>query len=152
MSAQPPYAVSSSFIVLAPLFIGAGNYLLMSRLCLRVLPSNIIHIYRIPVARLTRIFVICDIVSFLVQVSGSGIASSGNWTGSTVTIGTDVLIVGLATQVITLAFFLGIVRKFHALTKRAGVRGNAGQGWKTVLRTVYISSMLISVSCGSDAE
>jgi hypothetical protein len=143
---QPPYAVSNSFIVLAPLFIGAGNYLLITRLCRRVLPTHITHIHRIPVGRLTRIFVICDIISFLIQVSGSGIASSGNWQGSTVKIGTDVLIVGLATQVVTFAFFVGIVGRFHHLTRQGEVKDDAGRGWRLVLKAVYISSALIIVS------
>ena len=65
-------------------------------------------------------------------------------------IGTDVLIVGLATQVLTFAFFLGIVGRFHILTRgRDGVRSDAGEGWKRVLCAVYISSTLIivSISC-----
>ena len=65
-------------------------------------------------------------------------------------IGTDVLIVGLATQVLTFAFFLGIVGRFHILARgRDGVRSDAGEGWKRVLRAVYISSTLIivSISC-----
>jgi len=142
---KPPYAVQSSFIVLAPLFVGAGNYLLISRLCLKVLPSSYTHIYRLPVARLTRIFVICDIVSFLIQVSGSGIASANSWEGDTVDIGTNVLIVGLATQVATFAFFMAIVGRFHQLT-RSGVRDGCGDGWRQVLMAVYISSVLIIVS------
>lgn len=145
-SLKPPYAVSNSFIVLAPLFVGAGCYLLISRLCLRVLPSRIAYIYRIPVARLTRIFIICDIISFLIQVSGSGIASSNNWEGDIVHIGTNVLIVGLATQVVTFIFFVAIVIRFHRLARtRGGVREDAGNGWRPLLHAVYISSALIIV-------
>jgi hypothetical protein len=148
---QPPYAVSSSLIILAPLFIGAGNYLLLSHLCLGVLPSSKTHIFHIQTAHLTRIFVTCDILTFLIQASGSGIASSGNWKGNTVKIGTDVLIVGLAVQVATFALFMGIVGKFHALTG-SEVREEAGGGWRKVLMAVYISSGLIIVSLLRDRE
>ncbi|CZR62608.1 related to Rtm1p [Phialocephala subalpina] len=145
LSSIPPYAVQSSFIIIAPLFIGAGNYLLISRLCLKVLPSEITHIHRIPVRILTRIFVLCDIVSFLIQVSGTGIASSQNWDGQTLKIGEDILIAGLAIQVATFGFFLAIVGRFHLLTRAGGVRNDAGEGWRLVLKAVYISSILIII-------
>lgn len=84
-----PYAVSSSLIVLAPLFIAAGNYLLLTRLCNRVLPLRITHIYRLPLRNLTKIFVTSDIVTLIVQVSGTSIASSNDWEGDMV--GTSLL-------------------------------------------------------------
>lgn len=61
-------------------------------------------------------------------------------------IGTDVLIVGLATQVVTFAFFLGIVGRLHSLTRRGEFRVDAGEGWRMILQAVYISSTLIIVS------
>ena len=143
---QPPYTIQSSFIILAPLFIGAGNYLLISRLCIKVLPPSITHIHRIPVRNLTRIFITYDIFSFLVQVSGSGIASSLSWQGNTLYTGTDVLVTGLATQIITFAFFLTIIGRFHQITRNRGVRSNTGKGWRNVLYIVYISSALIIIS------
>ncbi|KAF4629230.1 hypothetical protein G7Y89_g8919 [Cudoniella acicularis] len=142
----PPYAIQSAFIIIAPLFLGAGNYLLISRLALRVLPTSIKYIFRIPVAKLTRIFVIFDVVTFLVQVSGSAISSAGNWEGNTAAIGTNVLIAGLAIQLATFAFFVAIVGRFHFLTKLpGGVRDGAGEGWTRVLTAVYISSSLIII-------
>lgn len=145
---QSPYAVSSSFIIIAPLFVGAGNYLLISRLALRVLPTSIKRIYRIPVGKLTRIFVVCDVVTLLIQASGSGIASSGNWKGKMADVGNNVLIVGLAIQLATFTFFVVIVSKFHFLTRKEGnVSDEAGHAWKKVLFAVYISSTLIIVCC-----
>lgn len=61
-------------------------------------------------------------------------------------IGTNVLIVGLATQVVTFAFFVGIVGRFHQLTREGDVRVDAGRGWRWVLKAVYVSSALIIVS------
>jgi hypothetical protein len=115
-------------------------------MCLRILPVDMTHICRIRTTHLTRIFVICDIVTFLVQVSGSGIASSGNWEGEVVDIGTNVLIAGLAIQVLTFAFFIAIVFRFHQLTKTVELREGAGDGLKPVLKAIYISSALIIVS------
>ena len=61
-------------------------------------------------------------------------------------IGTDVLIVGLATQVVTFLFFVSIVGRFHQLTRAGEVRVDEGNGWRLVLKAVYISSALIIVS------
>lgn len=142
-----PYATSASLIVLAPLFVGAGDYLLISRLCLRVLPAHHTHIFRIPVRKLTLIFVLCDILTLLVQCSGTSIAASNDWVGETVQIGENVLIAGLAMQLATFSFFLAIVAKFHMLTLGGeGVSDTAGDGWKRVLMAVYISSSMIIVS------
>jgi len=90
--------------------------------------------------------VICDIISFLVQVAGSGIASSNNWKGGVVEAGTNVLIVGLAIQLVTFIFFMAIMRRFHQVTKKGEMREHIGEGWKKILVAVYISSMLIIVS------
>ncbi|KAH6716695.1 RTA1 like protein-domain-containing protein [Leptodontidium sp. MPI-SDFR-AT-0119] len=140
----PPYAVSSSLIVLAPLFIAAGNYLLLTRLCTRVLPSSITHIYHLPLRNLTKIFVTSDIFTFLVQVSGSGIAASNNWEGDLVKIGEDVLIAGLAVQVFSLIVFLTVLSQFQRLAGK-GQKECAGREWRVVVRAVWISCLLILV-------
>lgn len=62
------------------------------------------------------------------------------------TVGTNVLIMGLATQVATFAFFMAIVRRFHLITREGAVKPEAGDGWGRVLKAVYISSVLIIVS------
>jgi hypothetical protein len=137
--------VQSSLIIIAPIFIGAGDYLLVSRLCLAVLPSHQTRIYGMSTRKLTRIFISCDIVSFLIQVSGSGIASSDNWEGNMATVGQDTLIVGLATQLATFLFFMAILRRFHQLANTER-RANPPKGWRKVLLAVYVSSVLIIVS------
>ncbi|KFY03682.1 hypothetical protein O988_01308 [Pseudogymnoascus sp. VKM F-3808] len=142
----PPYAVQSSLVIIAPIFIGAGDYMLVSRLCLAVLPSHLIRIYGFSTRKLTRIFISADIISFLIQVSGSGIASSGNWEGSNATLGQNVLIAGLATQLLTFLFFVGILRRFHQLANTEG-REDAPRGWRKVLHAVYATSALVIVRC-----
>ena len=131
--------------VLAPIFIAAGNYLLISRLILAVLPPSNHRILKIPGRRLTPIFVVCDIIAFLIQGSGSGIASSDNWTGPNEKIGRYVLIGGLAFQLVAFGLFLCVFRRSHVLANRKAIQ-NAPQGWRKVVRAVYISSGLIMVS------
>ncbi|KAF2491019.1 RTA1 like protein [Lophium mytilinum] len=156
----PPFAASSTLIILAPIFVAAGNYLLIGRLIRVVLPppsasatatastSSAKRIFGLRAQHITRIFVGCDVLSCLIQASGSGIASSGNWTGNSAKVGTDVLIAGLSTQVGTFVWFLAIVWRFSVLTKRGGlVVDGAPEGWLKVLWAIYASSALILVRC-----
>ncbi|KAI8686149.1 hypothetical protein NCS55_00289400 [Fusarium keratoplasticum] len=141
-----PFVNTLTFTVLAPVFIAAGNYLLISRLILAVLPPSRHRILKIPGRRLTPIFVACDIVAFLVQGSGSGIASSDNWQGQMEKIGRNVLIGGLAFQLVAFSLFLCVFRRFHVLANRMAVDG-APKGWQKVVLAVYVSSSLIMVRC-----
>lgn len=141
---QPPYAVSSTLIIIAPVFVAAGNYLLIGRLITAVLPSTHHRIFFIPAHLITRVFVACDILSLLIQASGSGIASSGNWEGDEAKTGTNVLIGGLVLQVATFAWFLSIVVRFWVVTKH-GVKEGAPKGWRVVGYAIWVSSVLILV-------
>ncbi len=146
---QPPFVMTLTFTVLAPVLIAAGNYLLISRLIRAVLPPARHRVLGVPGRRLTPIFVACDVVAFLVQGNGSGIASSDNWTGSTERIGRYVLIGGLAFQLVSFGLFLCVFRRFHVLANRETVP-DAPQGWRHVVRAVYVSSALIMVRRLSD--
>jgi hypothetical protein len=95
---------------------------------------------------ITRVFVVFDIISFLVQCSGSGVASSVEWVGSTAQVGVYILIGGLCLQAVAFGFFLGILGRFHYLAKRKGVVAeDAPVGWEKVVVAVYVSSVLIMV-------
>jgi hypothetical protein len=95
---------------------------------------------------ITRVFVVFDIISFLVQCAGSGVASSVEWVGNTAQVGVYILIGGLCLQAVAFGFFLGILGRFHYLAKRKGVvAGDAPVGWERVVVAVYVSSVLIMV-------
>ncbi|KAH7013520.1 RTA1 like protein-domain-containing protein [Ilyonectria destructans] len=145
-SALTPFIITLSLTVLAPIFIAAGNYLLISRLIVSVLPPSNHRILKIPGRHLTPIFVVCDVIAFSVQGSGSAIASTDDWTGDGERIGRRVLIGGLVFQLIAFAVFLCLFRKFHVLGNQLEVE-DAPKGWRTVVRAVYISSGLIMVRC-----
>lgn len=142
---QTPFVMTLTYTVLAPVLIAAGNYLLISRLILAVLPPSRHRILKIPGRRLTPIFVGCDIIAFLIQGSGSGIASSDNWQGEMERIGVKVLIAGLSFQLVAFTLFLCVFRRFHVLADSMAV-DSAPKGWQKVVLSVYISSILIMVS------
>lgn len=137
--------------VLAPVFIAAGNYMLISRLILAVLAPSRHRILGIPGRRLTPIFVCCDIVAFLVQGSGSGVASSNNWTGDEERVGRYILVAGLAFQFVAFSLFLCVFRRFHVLANRNALAAAPG-GWRKIVLAVYISSILIMVGPPTGAE
>jgi hypothetical protein len=132
--------------VIAPLLVAAGNYLIIGRLILSVLPPTLHSILKLRATRITKIFVGCDILSFLIQVSGSGIASSNNWEGSQKDTGVNLLIVGLATQLATILFFLVVVGIFSRRAVWRGLAtGTAPEGWEKVLTAIVVSCVLITV-------
>lgn len=142
---QVPYILTLTLTVLAPVFIAAGNYLLISRLIVNLLPPTHHRILGIAGRLLTPIFVTFDIVSFLVQGNGSAIASAGNWAGPKEKIGRYTLIGGLLLQLLAFGLFLTVFGRFHFLATRFAVP-EARHGWRKVVRAVYISSIAIMVS------
>ncbi|RGP69352.1 hypothetical protein FSPOR_4741 [Fusarium sporotrichioides] len=139
-----PFVMTLTYTVLAPVLIAAGNYLLISRLILAVLPPSHHRILKIPGRHLTPIFVVCDIIAFLIQGSGSGVASSDNWQGKMERIGVKILIAGLAFQLVAFLLFICVLRRFHSLAGRMAIE-SAPKGWQKVVLSVYISSVLIMV-------
>ncbi|CEI40804.1 hypothetical protein FVEN_g1506 [Fusarium venenatum] len=141
-----PFVMTLTYTVLAPVLIAAGNYLLISRLIVAVLPPSRHRILRIPGRHLTPIFVVCDVIAFLIQGSGSGVASSGNWQGEMERIGVKTLIAGLVFQLVAFSLFICVFRRFHILAGRMAI-DSAPQGWQKVVLSVYISSILIMIRC-----
>lgn len=136
--------VTLTLTVLAPVFVAAGNYMLISRLILAVLPPSRHRVLRISGRRLTPIFVVCDIIAFSIQGNGSGVASGGNWMGEKAEVGTNILIAGLAFQFVAFALFLCVFGRFHYLAHKDAAE-NAPAGWRKVALAVYVSSILIMV-------
>ena len=100
----------------------------------------------VPARLLTRVFVCCDVVSCLVQASGSGLAASRGWVGKMAAVGVAVLIGGLVLQVVAFAVFLGVLGRFWVLAGREGLVVRDGpEGWRRVVWAVAVSSVLIMV-------
>jgi len=112
-------------------------------------PSTGYRVFGVHGRLITRIFVAFDIISFLVQCAGSGVASSVEWVGSTANVGIKILIGGLALQAVAFSFFLAIFSRFHYLAKHGWIAEDAPLGWEKVVRAVYVSSLLILVCARS---
>ena len=101
------------------------------------------RILYIPVRRLTPIFVTCDVVTLLVQCTGTSVAATQNWKGLMARTGSNILIGGLAAQTATLAFFILVISNFAGSRLYVGARGQAA--WILGFRSAFISSVMIFV-------
>jgi hypothetical protein len=109
-----------------------------------VLPRRSQKVLGLAPRLVSRCFVGCDILSLLIQCSGSGVAASQNWVGNT---GIDVLLVGLATQLATNVVFMILLIAFYKRTMVEGfVSQDAPAGWQRVLRTISGAMVLVFVS------
>lgn len=140
------YANSSSWVVLSPIFVCAMLYWQLKYLVLLLLPPGPQQrLFGINPLWLGRIFITSDILSFLTQGAGSGIAASGGWEGNMKNIGEGVLIGGLSLQLLTFTvygvFMFRLVNRVHNSPQASFI-----PGVKHVLIGVAIAAVCIQVS------
>jgi hypothetical protein len=144
--ALTPYIIQTLLLLIAPAFIAATVYMCLGEI-IKSLGAGQYSL--IPLKYLTKLFVMGDVSSFLLQAAGGGIMSSGNTGG----IGKTLIIIGLFVQV---AFFGGFVvvmslfsyRIHHTPTKVSSSLKNtrpAFGNWKHGLVVLVISSILILI-------
>ena len=139
------YAISSSWIVISPIFVCASLYLLVAHLIRRCLPAEHQSFFKVSSRWIGRLFITSDVLSFLTQASGSGVAASGNWQGNLKIVGTDVLLVGLALQLATFTFFLLVTWRFVCRVRALNTI-EFDIATKRVLKGVWIASAFVEVS------
>ncbi|KAK5446398.1 hypothetical protein LTS15_009737 [Exophiala xenobiotica] len=151
------YACSQSCVVIAPVFVCASLYLLLTRLIRFNLPAE----DKVPGCGggggrcpqvflglspkwLGYLFLISDFTSFNTQGGGSSIAGAGGWKGTLRTIGIDVILVGLALQVVTFTGFLAVLAMFQSrVNSMKDVSLQSGA--KKVILGVWIASILVQI-------
>jgi hypothetical protein len=70
----------------------------------------------------TRIFVTCDVITFLIQSTGGGMLASAKTDASEADLGNHILTIGLVLQVITFGFFTAAsIRFVYKLKHKATV-------------------------------
>ncbi|KIW11548.1 hypothetical protein PV08_10849 [Exophiala spinifera] len=145
------YAISQSSIVVAPVFFCATLYLLLTRMIRFNLPEadkdggkSPQVFFGLSPKRLGYVFLISDFTSFSTQGGGSGIAGAGGWKGILRTIGMDIIIVGLALQLLTFTAFIAVLAIFQTrVNRRDDVILQPGA--KRVIRAVWVASFFIQV-------
>ncbi|KAF9628944.1 putative rta1 domain protein [Lasiodiplodia theobromae] len=123
--------LSQFLLLLSPLWINAFAYMTAGRLihCFSATHAAL----GMPATRIGRVFVWCDVVSFVVQAIGGLLLAPGN-TAEAMRLGLRVYMVGVGVQEVFIVVFAVLVGKFH-WGKRRGERGyvkeveEGGQGW-----------------------
>jgi len=133
------YVVQSLFVLLAPIFYAVSIYSLLGKIVQFVGAED-----KSPVkpTRITCIFVIGDIISFVMQSTGGGMMAQGGENAQT---GSEIVLIGLIIQLVFFFFFIFLTVLFHVraqkLEKTAQLKGN----WKMLLKILEASSVLILI-------
>ena len=97
--------MQSTLILIAPTLFAASIYMILGRL-IRVLGAESLSI--IPISRMTKIFVLGDVLSLCIQSGGGTLQILGHQD-----IGQKVIIIGLFVQIVMFSIFLVTALVFH---------------------------------------
>ena len=109
------FTAQQLLIILAPLWINAFVYMLLGRMVHFYLAND--RIFKIRARRITLLFVLCDIISFLIQATG-GMMINSEYPASTQKIGMNTYMSGVGVQIGFICIFLTLAAQFHRLVKR----------------------------------
>lgn len=133
-----PYILQSLFLLLAPTLFAASIYMELGRILDLTEGSSRSIIGR---KKLTKIFVLGDVLSFLAQSGGGGMLAQGNSSGNKVIIG------GLVLQLLFFGFFMVSAVVFHKRMSADPTTKVMAMSlpWKKHLTALYVGSGLILV-------
>ncbi|RDW57607.1 hypothetical protein BP6252_13689 [Coleophoma cylindrospora] len=135
-----PYIIQSVLLLVAPALFAASIYMTLGRIirCVRGEKYSIIR-----VNWLTKIFVIGDVLSFVVQSGGAGFMVEGD----NATTGQNIVVGGLFVQIIMFGLFVVTTTIFHLRMRRYPTTEsyNVEAPWKSTLHMLYGVSVLIMI-------
>ena len=143
-----PNVIQTVLILVAPAVYAAACYQAFGRIVLWVVPPHFQtakHLW-LPSRYITPLFVGCDLFAFMVQVVG-GTMIVGSSTSSNVNTGKDVILIGLAIQMMTFGFFVLASIRFSFFLRRTlkDVPLPAERNWRLFLRIINIASVIILI-------
>lgn len=130
-------------IIIAPVFNAAIEYILFGRLMHAVGDQ-----YSLIKPKLVAwIFIICDIFSLVIQSSGAGILTSSSTKPENAKTGENILLAGLAVNLVSFAIFCLQLLYFDYRTRKSPPNFPSGslrqKGWRQFLYVIYLSSSLV---------
>lgn len=148
LSDQKTFIIQTVLLLVAPAVYAAACYQAFGRVVLWVVPpeyQTAKHLW-LPSRYITPLFVGCDVFAFFVQVIGGSMLAGAN-TSSKLTTGKNVILVGLAIQMITFGFFVLASIRFSFFLRKTlhGVPLPAERNWRLFLRIINVSSVVILV-------
>ncbi|KAJ3504810.1 hypothetical protein NLJ89_g7747 [Agrocybe chaxingu] len=145
---RPIYVLQSLFIILSPCGFIAADYILLGRIALHL---NATKYLLIPARRITMVFVLSDVTTFLVQAAGGGVAAAAD-TPSTADLGSKIFLVGLAAQLCsflvytaTFLLFLYRVSKYENKTWKMDENKDWANRWTTLAAALGVSCVGVLV-------
>jgi len=136
--------VSQTFIIVAPAFVAAQDYMIVGRIMAYVGSEYAL----IKHTRITKIFVAADVFAILTQGMGGAILAGANGNIDHMKNAKNILLGGLALQVITFGFFLFVAIAFHVRSNRAPALkpfGNEMRRLQLLWLAFYVSGILITL-------
>ncbi|KAL4993372.1 RTA1 like protein-domain-containing protein [Aspergillus recurvatus] len=143
-----PYILQTLLLLIAPTLYAASIYMELGRV---VLLTNGDAYCFLPRKWLTKIFLLGDIISFVMQGAGGGIMASGS--ADALTTGENIIIAGLVVQLLFFSLFVYTSLGFHLRLRR---RSGSGPGcprklldsnqhcrWQRHMHALYAGSGLI---------
>ncbi|KAK3725102.1 hypothetical protein LTR37_000613 [Vermiconidia calcicola] len=139
-----PFAASLALILIAPGLFAASIYMFLGRI-VRLIQAD--HHSIIRLTWLTKILIVGDVISFVVQGVGAVIVTQQ--TADAFKLGSNVIIIGLAVQLAFFGLFVSTAVLFHWRTNQQPTdrSRNPAIPWKQHLRILYAASAIIMVRC-----
>ncbi|KAJ5784309.1 uncharacterized protein N7503_009521 [Penicillium pulvis] len=133
-----PYVIQSIFLLLAPILFAAAAYMVLARIICSVSAEDFSPIR---IKWITKVFVTCDIITFLIQGSGAGMTVESTMSS----MGQYIVLAGLVMQILTFVLFV-VTAIVFANRMRLNPTSAVKQGevpWKKHLYSLYAISAMI---------
>lgn len=127
-------------ILVAPALYAASIYMILGRL-IKAIHAEKMSV--VPVKWMTKVFVIGDVISFMMQAGGGGIQAAG--TLELFDIGEKIIIAGLFVQIAMFGFFIATTLLFHNRQAHSSTAEATRIPWKRHLVVLYTISTIIMV-------
>ena len=135
-----PYIIQSLLLLIAPPFFAASIYMELGRVVAMVDGEKKLFIRR---TWLTKTFVIGDVVTFLVQATGSSMMASSD--PDRVSMAHYIVIGGLFLQILFFGLFVVAATTFHARLAPSPTQTALERPWTKHMISLYVVSMLILI-------
>ncbi|PYH44566.1 RTA1 domain-containing protein [Aspergillus saccharolyticus JOP 1030-1] len=137
-----PFLVNSLMPLVAPALFAASIYMMLGRL---IVALHAEKYSMISPKWMTKIFVLGDVLSFLLQSGGAGMMAGK--TQSSFKTGSNIIVVGLVVQIVFFGFFIVTTGFFHWRMVSQPTTYSLGSGinWMKLVYTLYAASVLILV-------
>ncbi|TVY62778.1 Protein RTM1 [Lachnellula suecica] len=135
-----PYILQSLLLLVAPVLFAGSIYMILGRIILMTDGESHAIVRR---KWLTKVFVACDVLAFVVQSGGASLQASHSI--ATMNTGEKIAVTGLFIQIIAFSLFVAVAVVFHARMVKVPTSRSSEVPWKKHLLALYISSGLIMV-------